>query len=146
MAIQLEFIDFIVPIKTIKEKYPGGWEQCIKDHKKSIGGAIWYDDHLFRTGAMSPMGIGYLIEEWGELGFHTHDGGNNPSKWIDVCVIESMFGGATLPCDWIEVVDDIAYLKNESKGEVIGRVHFSKQGKSVKPSTTVTFFPADKTK
>ena len=30
MAIQPEFIDFIVPIKTIMEKYPGGWEKCFR--------------------------------------------------------------------------------------------------------------------
>lgn len=134
MAIQLEFIDFIVPIKTIKEKYPGGWEQCLKDHENCIGGAIWYDDHLFRTGAMSPMGIGYLIEEWGKLGFHTYDGGNNPTKWIDVCVVQFLLGGVTLPCDWIEVVGNIAYLKNESKGEVIGRHNVSKQDRPIRSS------------
>ena len=36
MAIKLEFFDFIVPIKTIKKKYPGGWEQCLKDHDNLI--------------------------------------------------------------------------------------------------------------
>ena len=120
MAIQLEFINFIVPIKTIKEKYPGGWEQCLKDHENLIGGRIWYDDCLFRDGAMNPMDIGQLVEEWKKLGFHTHDGGDSPVKWVDVCVVEFMFNGATLPCDWIEVDGDIAYLKNESKGKVIG--------------------------
>jgi hypothetical protein len=125
MAIQLEFVDFIVPIKTIKEKYPGGWEKCLKDHENLIGGRVWYDDHLFRDGAMNPIGIRDLVEEWGQLGFHTHDGGNNPTKWIDVCVVEFMFGGVTLPCNWIEVVGEIAYLKNKSKDKVISRDNFS---------------------
>ncbi|PKO02878.1 MAG: hypothetical protein CVU43_05520 [Chloroflexi bacterium HGW-Chloroflexi-5] len=132
MAIQLEFIDFIIPIKTIKKKYPGGWEQCLKDHEDLIGRVIWYDDHLFRTGAMNPMDIRCLIEEWGKLGFHTHAGGNNPTKWIDVCVVEFVFGGVTLPCDWIEVVGDIAYLKDTSKGKLIGRENFSKKGSTNK--------------
>lgn len=47
MAIQLEFIDFIVPRSVIEEKYPGGWVQCLKDHKNLIGGRVWYDEHLF---------------------------------------------------------------------------------------------------
>jgi hypothetical protein len=61
MAIKLEFFDFIVPIKTIKKKYPGGWVQCLKDHDGDIGGRVWYDEHLFRDGAMSPNDIAYLL-------------------------------------------------------------------------------------
>ena len=52
MAIKLQFFDFIVPIKTIKKKYPGGWVQCLKDHDGDIGGRVWYDEHLFRDGAV----------------------------------------------------------------------------------------------
>ena len=29
MAIRLKFYDFIVPISTIRAKYPGGWDQCL---------------------------------------------------------------------------------------------------------------------
>jgi len=121
MSVQLEFINFIVPIKTIKEKYPGGWEQCLSDHENLIGGRVWYDEHLFRDGAMNPMDIGRLVEEWRELGFQPHDGGDNPTKWVDVCVVEAMFGGNTLACDWIEVGGGTASLKGASKGEIVGR-------------------------
>ena len=38
MAISLEFIDFIVPISIIHEKYPGGWKQCLIDYEYGIGG------------------------------------------------------------------------------------------------------------
>jgi hypothetical protein len=38
MAIELEFIDFIVPIATIKAKYPGGLKQCLEEHANLIGG------------------------------------------------------------------------------------------------------------
>ena len=55
MSVALEFIDFIVPISTIREKYPGGWEQCLKDHSPLLGGRVWHDDHLLRNG-----GSGYL--------------------------------------------------------------------------------------
>ena len=62
MAIKLEFFDIIIPIKTIQKKYPGGWNQCLKDHDGDIGGRGWYDEHLFRDGAMSPNDIGNLVE------------------------------------------------------------------------------------
>ena len=29
MAIRLSFIDFIVRIETIREKYTGGWDGCL---------------------------------------------------------------------------------------------------------------------
>ena len=124
MAIKLEFLDLIVPIKNIKKKYKGGWEQCLKDHDGLIGGRVWYDDHLFRDGAMNPMDIHSLTGRWKRLGFHTHDGGENPVKWVDVCVVEALFGGLTLPCDWIEIDGDIAHFKNKPNGKVIGRENF----------------------
>ena len=64
MAVALEFIDFIVPIAVIKEKYPGGWEQCLKDHSDVIGGRVWHDEYLLRDGSMGSSGIEYLIEKW----------------------------------------------------------------------------------
>ena len=47
MAVALEFIDLIVPVAVIRTKYPGGWEQCLRDHEFLIGGCVWFDDHLF---------------------------------------------------------------------------------------------------
>ncbi|PLW67088.1 hypothetical protein [Pseudohalioglobus lutimaris] len=125
MSIQLEFINFIVPRKVIEEKYPGGWSRCLDDHENLIGGRVWYDDHLFRDGAMNPEDIGSLVEEWGRLGLHTHDPENGePSRWVDVCVVEAAFGGATIPCDWLETDGSVAFHKSFPAGELIGRRNF----------------------
>ena len=64
MAIALEFIDFVVPIDTIRRKYPGGWEQCLRDHAGLIGGRVWYDEHLFRDGAMNSDDIMIVVDRW----------------------------------------------------------------------------------
>ena len=119
MAIKLEFYDLIVPVKTIQKKYPGGWKKCLKDHDGDIGGRVWYDEHLFRDGAMSPNDIGNLVEWWTDKGFDAHDEGEKP-KWLDFCVVQSIFGGPTLPCDWIEVHGRTAHLKNETIGHAVG--------------------------
>jgi hypothetical protein len=128
MAIQLEFIDLIVPIATIKAKYPGGWEQCLKDHELSIGSCVWYDDYLFRDGAMNPMDIEALLDQWESLGFilHVTNEKGEPTQWLDVCVYESFFGGATLDCDWIEYdrVSGGAYLTGTEPGKLVGRATF----------------------
>ncbi len=123
MTIALEFIDFIVPIAEIKKKYPGGWDQCLKDHENLIGGRVWFDEHLLRDGAMNPGDIECLIQEWTELGFEPLAHINGERVWRDCCVVESMFGGATLPCDWLEIGDDgrSANLKGADPGPVIGR-------------------------
>lgn len=121
MAIATEFIDFIVPIQIIRDKYPGGWEQCLKDHEHLIGGRVWYDKHLFRDGAMNPMGIESLVEEWTSMGFECMGEKDGKKYWQDVCVFEEMLGGPTLECDWL-LVDKktrAVYLIGTAPGEII---------------------------
>jgi hypothetical protein len=123
MAVRLEFIDFIIPIAVIENKYPGGWKQCLDDHKSAIGGRVWYDDHLLRDGAMNPMDIELLVQRWRALGFEVFDQVDGQKIWKDCCVVESLFGGPTLQCDWLELTKDrrAAYLKGTEPGKVIGR-------------------------
>jgi len=129
MSIQLEFIDFIVPRAVIEEKYPGGWVQCLKDHERLIGGRVWYDEHLFRDGAMNPMDIEALVNEWQRLGFNTHKENEDgmPIEWLDVCVCEGLLGGPTLKCDWLDVDLDnrTASLKGSYQGKNVGRQNFA---------------------
>ncbi len=122
MSIKLEFIDFIVPIAVIRQKYPGGWEGCLEDHSNLIGGRVWYDEHFFRDGAMNPVDNNSLIEEWTGLGFDPFDEHSGRKCWKDMCVVESSFGGPTLPCAWLEFdrKQRIAYLVGQPAGQIIG--------------------------
>jgi hypothetical protein len=127
MAISLEFIDFIIPIDIIRLKYPGGWEKCLHDHKALIGGRVWFDAYLLRDGAMNPMDIESLVEEWSLMGFEPYCASSGTRKWKDFCVVESMFGGVTLPCSWITVIPEkrIANLSGTEAGKTCGRAEFS---------------------
>jgi len=127
LAIALEFIDFVVPRRVIEQKYPDGWAACIRDHQNLIGGRVWYDSHLFRDGAMSPAETGSLIERWERFGFDTRETLDGKERWKDVCVIEIMFGGPTLPCSWIELdhINQTAHLAGTDAGLVIGRDNIS---------------------
>jgi hypothetical protein len=122
VAIQTEFIDFIVSIHAIRAKYPGGWEACLRDHAPLIGGRVWYDDYLFRDGAMSPHDIGMLVEEWTALGLVGRAQVDGQECWVDFCVHEAMFGGATLPCAWLvpHVGSSVAHV-DDPGSDVIGR-------------------------
>ncbi|MEO7326781.1 MAG: hypothetical protein ABIW82_18315 [Dokdonella sp.] len=128
MAILLEFIDLIVPVAVIRQKYPGGWEQCLRDHEELIGRRVWYDTHLFRDGAMGRDDMGLLVEAWKARGFESFGLDGDAMVWKDMCVAESLFGGATLRCDWIAfgTSDPIAYLRGTEPGDVIGRQYFRK--------------------
>jgi hypothetical protein len=121
MAIATEFIDFIVPIEVIRKKYPGGWEQCLKDHAQLIDGRVWFDEYLFRDGAMNPMDIESLVERWEAMGFVGIVEKDGKKYWQDICVCEGVFGGATLKCDWLEFDREsrAVYLKGTDIGEVV---------------------------
>ena len=127
MAIATEFIDFIVPIQNIRVKYPGGWKQCLKDHEHLIGGRVWFDEYLFRNGAMNPIDIQDLVERWESMGFVGISTRNNQQYWEDMCVFT--FGWATLQCDWIDFDESIraAFLKGTVPGERVCRDTYSKR-------------------
>jgi len=122
MAIALEFIDLVVPIATIRKKYPGGWEGCLRDFGYLVGETVWYDQHLFRDGAMTKLDMEDLLERWEGLGFQLKDLDDGQQVWKDVCVVTASFGGPTLPCEWLIFDGEkrIAYLKGTEPGEVAG--------------------------
>lgn len=112
MSIRLEFINLIIPRKIIEKKYTGGWKQCLLDRQVSIDcGSNWYDDHLFRTGAMNAMDIECMLTDLEGMGFKPYKGRGKDLKWNDVCVVDTSSGKPTLQCDWIEIRDGKASLK-----------------------------------
>tara|TARA_Y100001934_G_scaffold267539_1_gene348372 strand:- start:170 stop:538 length:369 start_codon:yes stop_codon:yes gene_type:complete len=116
-------LNFVVPIRIIREKYDGGWEQCVKDHQPLIGGRVWFDEHLFRDGAMSPPDIRELLYFWQGHGLEPFGILAGEKVWNDCCVVEApLGGGTTLPCDWIELSEDgrAASLRGSERGELIG--------------------------
>lgn len=54
MAVALEFLNLVIPIKKIEQHYGGGWEQYLDDHEQLIGRRLWFDDHLLRDGQRIP--------------------------------------------------------------------------------------------
>lgn len=116
MAIALECINFIVPISVIREKYPGGWRQCLRDHEGMIGGRVWHDEHLFRDGAMSPMDMMLILDRWKRLGIQATEELDGELVWRDCCIVPSMLGEPTLPCDWIEIIQHGRFAQLKGTG------------------------------
>ena len=73
MAIRLEFINLIVPIRVIDQKFEGGWEQFSRDYgldgATTVAGSCWRDNKLFRDGAMNPMDMHFMSKTGKTWGF-----------------------------------------------------------------------------
>ena len=124
MAVKLEFLNFIVPVQVIDQKYSGGWDACLRNHAKSIGRVVWYDEHLFRTGAMDGDMMDNLIEKWTRLGFEATEEIEGKTVWKDFCVVTS-YGVSEHDSPWIMVdsASGAAWLRGTDRGEVVGRDH-----------------------
>jgi hypothetical protein len=121
MAIALEFVNVLIRIDAIKEKYEGGWEKFLEDNNGNIGDLCWYDSYLFRDGAMSSGDIEDIITSLEERGLKaSRNSKGKRVEWIDLCVVTF---GPTLPCKWISMGDDgfSAYLKGTDPGKMMGR-------------------------
>jgi hypothetical protein len=123
MAIQLEYINLIIPIKNIGLCYPGGFDLFREHHMSIFGETCWHDMHLFRNGAMNDVDMDILIASWQKRGLVPYVENNGARKWKDMCVIESHHAEPTLPCSWIEVdqENNCVFLKKRPKGRIIGR-------------------------
>ena len=69
---------------------------------------------------MNPADIESLVEKWMSLGFQPTAEVDGQRIWQDCCVVESMLGGPTLPCEWLELSEDgrSAWLKGTQPGEI----------------------------
>ncbi|MEI7446405.1 MAG: hypothetical protein WCK28_16060 [Burkholderiales bacterium] len=123
MAVRLEFIDVLVPVHVIEEKYPGGLVQCLADHRPLIGRRIWHDGHLLRDGALDPKSAMALVEGWQALGVEPLMWVDRKLAWKDICVVDASAGGPTVPCDWLDWDPKrrVAWLRGSDRGVVVGR-------------------------
>jgi hypothetical protein len=105
MAIRLEFINLIVPIRVIEQKVEGGWEQFSRDYglegESTVSGCCWRDNKLFRDGAMSPMDMHFMVEGWKSQGLRGPEVVDGQLQWQDFCVV----GGIDphIPCPWLKI-------------------------------------------
>lgn len=122
MAIACEFLSVLIPIKNIETHFLGGFAAFEMEYQQLCGRSPQTDGYLVRDGAMSPVDVEEIVRYWQQRGFTTIESlPDGSKKWKDLCVVEAMFGGPTLPCDWIEFSsrDRCAWLKCEPKGEIV---------------------------
>ena len=118
MTVHIEFLNLIIPIRIIKNKYPGGWKSFLRFYREDIGKIAWFDDHLFRYGAMSAEVIYSELDRLEKLGFISVEQRGDTKFWCDVCVLACLQENKIL-CDWIEYGKGGVYLKGQDQGLVI---------------------------
>jgi len=96
VAVFIEFINVVVPVSVLEEKYTGGLDGYVQDHGRST---YCCDGHLTRVGFMAPPLVGEFIEELEQKGLQPLEG----KRWKDVAVVDQLFRRPTAPCDWIHV-------------------------------------------
>ena len=129
MAIYTDFLSVIIPIEKIKAcKSVGGFMGILEIEKDNIGKKIYFDDYLYRDGAMGSHDIETIVKFWEKHGLVGIENVNGEDVWKDMCVVD-MCGGPTLPCDWLEFellswpdgsgIMSYTYMRWKAKGEII---------------------------
>lgn len=117
MAVFCEFSNVIIPISNIEKVYKGGFKQFKIDYSEMFNGRYWYDEYLFRDGAMNSYDIKAICEMCEQKGLVGSDQKDGVKCWKDFCVVTELLG-PTLPCDWI--VFDSETCSVHHKGNNIG--------------------------
>ena len=118
MAIWLNFINVIIPISVIEEKLSINFVEFFNEYYKGIK---YHDKHLFSTGAMNPGHIEGIVKDFESQGLIITTQIDGKEHFKDLCVVEGMFGGPTLPCNWLEYNNEesIVWLKGTNKGDIV---------------------------
>lgn len=135
MSVHTEYYSVIIPIEKIKTcQSVRGFVGILEMKKDDIGGRIYFDDYLYRDGAMGPMDVEDIVEFWKEQGLEPFEERDGEQYWKDLCVVD-MFGGPTLPCDWLEFerLDYVGgggsishvFIKGKPKGKLIHSTRFT---------------------
>ena len=118
MAIELEYINVIVPVSLIRKRLGDDeFERCYS------GGidTLWCDGYLFREGCMNELDLDDMLKDWKDQGFELTETIDGQKHWKDVCVAYSHHG-PSYSCNWLsyDKEKNIVWLKGHDPGKIIG--------------------------
>ena len=120
MAVAIRAFTVVVPIRSIENGYPGGFQAWLEEAKDAIGHRVWLDGRLTAVSHFDPEQAGEAIQYWRRMGFASYSAGNADAL---VCaLVDAQLGLAPTPsCDWLEFDPGIpcVWLKGEPRGRVV---------------------------
>jgi hypothetical protein len=96
LSVFIQFINVVIPVSVLEEKYPGGLDGYARDNGR---GTFCCDGHRTRVGFMAPPLAGEFIDKLEQNGLRPREG----NRWKDVAVVDQFSRRSTAPCDWIHV-------------------------------------------
>jgi hypothetical protein len=123
MAVKLRIPTLLLRKDAIENRYLGGWAGIFKDYQYQYDVNAWFDDRLYCLELRSSANMRSYISQMQAKGlvmFIERDG--QPVGWQDGCVVIN--NQPTLPCDWITLEKDLAWLRGTEPGDIIGRLQF----------------------
>jgi len=95
VAVLAEFLNVIVPVRALEERYPGGVEGYARACPNQT---FCRDEHLTRIGFMSPADVeSFVTSLITDTSLRLRDGG----RFVDIAVVDTLFGPSA-PCAWLE--------------------------------------------
>lgn len=98
MAIVLECLNLVIPVRCITRVWPGGFAAFWQRH----GGQarLWHDGRLLRDGAMHLQELQQVLAWWQQhgIGLPPVVGGHS-----DVCLVDVQRGVISAECSWLEL-------------------------------------------
>jgi hypothetical protein len=116
MSIGLQFFNLIIPIENIPD-----FDELLVRSNKGIGTGIWYDEYLYREGAMGYGDIEHMLEYWQRRGLSGKTVNRNSESWSDLCVVAST-SGFEGRCDWLSYTpsrDCVSHVNERYKKIVV---------------------------
>jgi hypothetical protein len=95
MSIGLQFLNLIIPIENIPD-----FNEMLVRSNTGIGKGIWYDEYLYREGAMGYGDIEHMLGQWQRRGLSGKAADRGGESWADLCVVAST-SGFEGRCDWL---------------------------------------------
>ena len=119
MAIELAYMNLVIPIENIEKHYPGGFNQYKKDNEADMksdnycdNAKIRYDKHIVVKSAMCMEDIESYAKECEDFGLVGVVEKNGIKQWQDFCIVDIV---PTLPCDWLVDHNPEVCHKDEEK-------------------------------
>ena len=89
MALKLEFINVVIPLKLIRERLG---QDALDGLIAAAGSTAWHDEYLARFGCMNEIDLDVLLDEWEGRGFVLFEELAGKKRWQDLCVVFSGHG------------------------------------------------------
>ena len=101
MAVDLECINLIIPVRRVAAVWRGGFTAFWREHGGN--GRLWHDGRLLRDGAMNPYDMLSLLDFWEQRGLVHLRGGERGREAVDLCVVDTLGGQLSGRCAWLDV-------------------------------------------